>query len=123
MTAVPSCIAMHIHRTLSVALVIIWSAVGVSCSYGRRPCTKPAVRREWRAFTNKEKAEWIRAVNVRIRISLALAVISSDAVFWLQCLSHQPHDTALVPSVDPSISLIPSVNASGSYYDGMNRPI
>jgi hypothetical protein len=26
----------------------------------------------------------------------------------------------LAPSVDPSISLIPSVNASGSYYDGMN---
>ena len=38
----------------------------------------------------------------------------------VQCLSHQPHDPALAPSVDPSISLIPPVNASGSYYDGMN---
>ena len=45
----------------------------------------------------------------------------SETVFWLQCLSHQPHDPALAPSVDPSISLIPPVNASGSYYDGMNR--
>ncbi len=58
---------MHIHRTLSVALVIIWSAVGVSCSYGKGPCTKPTVRKEWRAFTTMEKAEWIRSVNVRMR--------------------------------------------------------
>ena len=47
----------------------------------------------------------------------------SKAVFWLQCLSHLPHDRALAPSVDPSISLIPPVNASGSYYDGVNRSI
>ena len=47
----------------------------------------------------------------------------SEAVFWVQCLSHQPHDPALAPSVDPSISLIPPVNASGSYYDGMNLSI
>ena len=47
----------------------------------------------------------------------------SEAGFWLQCLSHQPHDPALAPSVDPSISLIPPVNASGSYYDGMNQSI
>ena len=45
----------------------------------------------------------------------------SEVVIWLQCLSHQPHDPALAPSVDPSISLIPPVNASSSYYDGMNR--
>ncbi|KAN0118256.1 Di-copper centre-containing protein [Russula decolorans] len=89
---------MHIHRTLSVALVIIWSAVAVSCSYGKGPCTKPVVRKEWRAFSTTEKTEWIRAVN---------------------CLSHQPHDPALAPSVDPSISLIPPVNASGSYYDDL----
>jgi tyrosinase len=114
---------MHIHRTLSVALVIIWSTVGVSCSYGKGPCTKPAVRKEWRAFSTKEKAEWIRAVNVRMRISLVLAVILRRYSSWLQCLSHQPHDPALAPSVDPSISLIPPVNASGSYYDGMNMPI
>jgi hypothetical protein len=50
-------------------------------------------------------------------------VSHSEAVFWLQCLSHQPHDPALAPSVEPSISIIPPVNASGSYYDGMNLPI
>ena len=66
---------MHIQRTLSVALVIIWSAVGVSCSYGKGPCTKPAVRKEWRAFSTQEKTEWIHAVNVRMRITLALAVV------------------------------------------------
>ena len=113
---------MHIHRTLAVALVIIWSAVGVSCSYGKGPCTKPVVRKEWRAFSTEQKAEWISAVNVRMRIPLTLAA-HSEAVFWLQCLSHQPHDPALAPSVDPSISIIPPVNASGSYYDGMNRSI
>ena len=47
----------------------------------------------------------------------------SEVVFWLQCLSHLPHDPALAPSVDPSISLIPPVNASSSYYDGMNQSI
>ncbi len=66
---------MHIHRTLSVALVIIWSAVSVSCSYGKGPCKKPAIRKEWRAFRTEEKAEWIRAVNVRVNIFPTLAVL------------------------------------------------
>src|ERR1700730_9659140 len=34
-----------------------------------------------------------------------------------------PHDAALTPSVDPSISQIPAVNSSGSYYDGMMRSL
>jgi len=79
-------------------LVFIWSALGVSCSYRPRACTKPAVRREWRAFSASEKAEWIRAVN---------------------CLSRLPHDPSLTPSVDPSVSHMPPVNASGSYYDDL----
>jgi hypothetical protein len=37
----------------------------------------------------------------------------------LQCLSRLPHDPALTPSVDPSVSLIPPVNTSSSYYDGI----
>ena len=57
---------MLIHKTLSVALVVLWSALRVSCSHDPCPCTKPAVRREWRAFNTEEKAEWIRAVNVGI---------------------------------------------------------
>ena len=38
-------------------------------------------------------------------------------------MSQQPHDPALTPSVDPSISLVPPVNASSSYYDGMTQSI
>ena len=34
-----------------------------------------------------------------------------------QCLSRLPHDDALTPSVDPSVSQIPPVNTSGSYWD------
>ena len=34
-----------------------------------------------------------------------------------------PHDPSLAPSVDPSVSLIPPVNALGSYYDGMSWSI
>jgi len=89
---------MQIPSILSVALVIIWSTVGVSCLYDKRSCTTPRVRKEWRAFSTYEKAEWIHAVN---------------------CLSHMPHDPSLAPSVDPSVSLIPPVNASGSYYDDL----
>jgi hypothetical protein len=42
---------------------------------------------------------------------------------WVQCLSQTPHDPALAPIVDPSVSLIPPVNASSSYYDGMTQSI
>jgi hypothetical protein len=56
---------MLVYKLVSVSLAFLLSAVRVSCSYEGCPCTKPAVRREWRAFSTKEKAEWIRAVNVR----------------------------------------------------------
>ncbi|KAI0291784.1 Di-copper centre-containing protein [Multifurca ochricompacta] len=87
---------MLVHRILSVSLAVLCSAAGVSSSHPKKTCTKPAVRKEWRAFNSHEKEAWIRAVN---------------------CLSHLPHDPALKPSVDPSVSLIPPLNASGSYYD------
>ncbi|KAF8470981.1 Di-copper centre-containing protein [Russula ochroleuca] len=87
---------MFAYKLLSVTLAFLWSALAVSCSYEKCPCTKPAIRREWRAFTTEEKAEWIRAIN---------------------CLSQKPHDPALTPSVDPSVSLIPPVNTSSSYFD------
>ena len=57
---------MFVRKTLLVALVILWSTVCVFCSYAPGPCTKPAVRREWRAFSTEEKAEWIHAIKVRI---------------------------------------------------------
>ena len=49
-----------------LALAFLWSALSVSCSYVKYPCTNPVVRREWRAITTEERAEWIRAINVRI---------------------------------------------------------
>ncbi|KAJ7302690.1 Di-copper centre-containing protein [Mycena albidolilacea] len=57
-------------------------------------CLNPSVRREWRSFTNNEKAEWIRAV---------------------KCLGTLPHNDALAPTVNPPD--IGPVNISGSYYD------
>jgi hypothetical protein len=66
---------MFTHKALSVALAIFWSAVGVSCFYDPYPCTKPSVRREWRAFSTKEKAEWIRAINVRSETLLTLVMM------------------------------------------------
>jgi tyrosinase len=107
---------MLILRLFSLALATFWSAVDQPYPEQIRSCTKPAIRREWRAFNTHEKAEWIRAVNVR---SIATLKLGAHAVLGLQCLSHLPHDPALAPSVDPSISLIPPVNVSSSYYDGI----
>jgi hypothetical protein len=42
-----------------------------------------------------------------------------EVIFRIQCLSKLPHDSALTPSVNPSVSLIPPVNVSSSYYDGI----
>ncbi|KAH9974194.1 Di-copper centre-containing protein [Russula vinacea] len=77
-------------------MAFLGSAPAVHYSYEKYTCTQPAIRREWRAITTEQKAEWIRAVH---------------------CLSQTPHDPALAPIVDPSVSLIPPVNASSSYYD------
>jgi tyrosinase len=106
-------------KLFSLVLATFWSTVDQPYSDRNRSCTKPAIRREWRAFSTHEKTEWIRAVNVR-NITTLSGWISYHAyvVSGLQCLSHLPHDSALAPSVDPSISTIPPVNASSSYYDG-----
>jgi hypothetical protein len=48
---------------------------------------------------------------------------SPKVIPQFQCLSKLPHDSALTPSVDPSVSLIPPVNASSSYYDGIIQAI
>ncbi|RPD74200.1 Di-copper centre-containing protein [Lentinus tigrinus ALCF2SS1-7] len=61
-------------------------------------CTHPSVRREWRKLSVVERAEWISAIN---------------------CLANLPHDDSLTPTVDPSVSNIPSVNTSGSYWDDL----
>lgn len=70
--------SVHKIQILSVALAVLWSAVGVSCSYDPYSCINPAVRKEWRAFSAKEKAEWIYAVNVRIDNALALAALLKE---------------------------------------------
>jgi hypothetical protein len=71
---------MVARKVFSVALAVLWSAVVVSCSYGPypSPCTEPAVRKEWRAFSAEEKVEWIRAVNVRIDIPPILSSCSQN---------------------------------------------
>ncbi|KAJ7328833.1 Di-copper centre-containing protein [Mycena albidolilacea] len=59
-------------------------------------CTKPAVRKEWRTLSVAQQTNWIDAV---------------------KCLANLPHDEGLTPTVDRSISQIPPINASSSYYD------
>ncbi|KAI0317721.1 Di-copper centre-containing protein [Amylostereum chailletii] len=71
-------------------------ALGLYASSAQAECTNPSVRREWRTFNSDEKAAWISAV---------------------KCLNALPHDENLSPTVAQSISDIPSVNTSGSYYD------
>ncbi|KAI0262442.1 Di-copper centre-containing protein [Gloeopeniophorella convolvens] len=74
------------------------SAVPTSQVAYSSSCAEPVVRKEWRALSAPERADWIQAIN---------------------CLSHLPHDPTLSPSVDPSISLIPPINATSSYYDDL----
>lgn len=111
---------MFVHRILSVALDLLWFALGVSSSYEPYPCTKPAVRKEWRTFSTEQKAEWIRAINVSIDALLTFDRLS-EALSGFQCLSKLPHDLALTPLVDPSVSRIPPVNKSSSYFDGLTH--
>ncbi|KIK60139.1 hypothetical protein GYMLUDRAFT_43894 [Collybiopsis luxurians FD-317 M1] len=62
-------------------------------------CIEPSVRREWRTLTTDEKAAWISAV---------------------KCLGSSPHNPNLTATVDPSISLIPAMNSSGSFWDDIS---
>ncbi|KAK7030237.1 hypothetical protein VNI00_014254 [Paramarasmius palmivorus] len=59
-------------------------------------CKKPAVRREWRALSKPERAEWIRAIN---------------------CLANTPSEGNFIQYFKPND--ISKYNASGSYYDGI----
>ncbi|KAK0455468.1 Di-copper centre-containing protein [Desarmillaria tabescens] len=80
-------------RTL-VAFIILLLTLTVSASARPSHCKHPAVRKEWRALSSRERAEWIAAVN---------------------CLATLPHDESLTPMVRPGD--IVGVNASSSYYD------
>ena len=52
-----------------------------------------------------------------VRLTAPISVVSIGSP---QCLSHLPHDPSLNPRVNLSVSLIPPVNASSSYYDGLS---
>ncbi len=66
---------MLVLRVLFVSLAIISSVVGGSSTHKKKDCTKPSVRKEWRAFSAKEKAEWIRSVNVRVKHTILTSVV------------------------------------------------
>ena len=70
---------MLVYNLLSVALAFLWSVQAVSSLYIRTSpsptCTNPVVRREWRTISTDEKADWIRAMNVRKDDGLALIVL------------------------------------------------
>ena len=61
---------LGLTRVLSLCLLVS-AAVAGSGGYGgsggyQTKCQQPKVRREWRALSDSEQAEFIRAVNVRI---------------------------------------------------------
>jgi hypothetical protein len=99
-TSIPD-MSVHKIQILSVTLAVLWSAVGVSCSYDPRSCTNPAVRKEWRAFGTKEKAEWIRAVNVRIDSTPASVVLLKEYTYYFSacqsCLMTRPWRHPWIP--------------------------
>ena len=53
---------------LLVFLTIVSLVVGT-------PCTKPSIRKEWRAFSTQEKTAWIRALNVRMKLTALFSVV------------------------------------------------
>ncbi|KAI1794064.1 Di-copper centre-containing protein [Ganoderma leucocontextum] len=83
---------IQLASSLTVALSLF------ALKAGAAECTSPSVRKEWRTLSTDEKAAWIAAVN---------------------CLASLPHDPNLAPTVDRSISNIPAVNESGSYWDDL----
>jgi hypothetical protein len=88
----------------------------VSVVAGNNSCQKPRVRREWRSLELDERADWIRAVNVCVSVVLSLF---KTLTTYLKCLADLPHDPKVVPSVPANVSLIPPVNTTSSFYDGM----
>ncbi|KAJ8495392.1 hypothetical protein ONZ45_g12873 [Pleurotus djamor] len=61
------------------------------------PCVEPAVRKEWRALSPGEQADWIDAV---------------------KCLSSLPHDPSYFPTGNTT-TYMPPLNTSSSYYDDL----
>jgi hypothetical protein len=55
---------------LNLLALVVWALVSDCVSGAPSPleCTKPAVRKEWRALTKAEKVNWISAVKARLPI-------------------------------------------------------
>ena len=103
-----------------VARLILFFAAAAASVSARAHCSNPSVRREWRSLSAHERAEWIEAVNVR---SSPFIFVLLEAQPHFQCLSSQPHDSNLVATQPPVVSLIPPINPDSSYYDGSSTPI
>jgi tyrosinase len=86
--------AFHLQMHILAFLWVLLLIANVDAT-----CVNPSVRREWRQLSTDERTAWISAV---------------------KCLSALPHDSALTPSVDPTISLIPAVNATSSFWDDIS---
>ena len=73
---------MFVLRLFSLALATFWPAVDQLHPDldNDSSCTKPVIRREWRAFSTHEKTEWIRAVNVR-----SIATLGIDRYYAHSC--------------------------------------
>lgn len=104
---------MFAHSSLLSAFLVLGilaqSLFGVNAQ-----CIDPSVRKEWRSLTVSERAEWIRAV----KVSFAFLLVRSTILTSRQCLSKLPHDPHLTATINPDLSVIPPINASGSFYDG-----
>ncbi|KAJ4480269.1 Di-copper centre-containing protein, partial [Lentinula aciculospora] len=62
-------------------------------------CTNPTIRREWRTLDRDGRAAWISAV---------------------KCLAASPNNPDLVATVNSSISQIPAMNTSASFWDDIS---
>ncbi|KAL5492742.1 hypothetical protein ACEPAI_4189 [Sanghuangporus weigelae] len=80
----------------SKLLIFFWAFSTFGSLLSVAQCIEPSIRREWRQISTEEKSAWISAV---------------------KCLTTFPHTDSLAPSVDPSLSQIPPVNTSSTYYD------
>ncbi|KAJ7282861.1 Di-copper centre-containing protein [Mycena rebaudengoi] len=81
----PHLFIVHIATLLSL---LIAGLVGAS------KCTHPTVRKEWRSLSRSDRVDWVSSI---------------------KCLANSPHNTGVVPTVNPPD--IAAFNTSGSHYD------
>ena len=64
-------------------VVLLLQVLVHPASVSAAKCTKPSIRKEWRALSRSERAEWIRAVNVSIFLCSSFFLTISSA--WPHC--------------------------------------